>query len=296
MTRPQLNLKTALTALFVSMFALSVLQGGLAYSKLGGVAARTDELLDVQMPAIDEAHAIGLLLTRARLWQFRYMMAEDAAERSESSTKTSDFLAEAARKVEAYGTVAGRGDGKDARGDLVSRLDVLRSDWDRVRSIPAAHSAEALSFFRGQMNANYLAALTVARSLVDMRLAAGRSGATEIRTQQASAANSTLLMLGVSALVAAAATAFSLLAVSRPIARMAEAMLKLAAGDSASAIPYGGRRDEIGSMARAVAVFRDNLVRSRRIEDETAQARLAAEEQRRSAMRQVADDFERAVG
>ena len=49
-------------------------------------------------------------------------------------------------------------------------------------------------------------------------------------------------------------------------------------------------------MAAAVQVFKDNLIRTRELEAETAEARLAAEEQRKAGMRQMADSFETAVG
>ena len=46
---------------------------------------------------------------------------------------------------------------------------------------------------------------------------------------------------------------------------------RLAAGDAEVAIPGQERRDEIGDLAGSVVVFRDNLVRSRALEAETAQ-------------------------
>ena len=48
-------------------------------------------------------------------------------------------------------------------------------------------------------------------------------------------------------------------------------------------------------MANAVQVFKDNLIRTRALEDETALARAGAEAQRKAAMRDMADNFERAV-
>ena len=43
-------------------------------------------------------------------------------------------------------------------------------------------------------------------------------------------------------------------------------------------VPALGEDHEIGRMASAVQVFKDNLIRTRKLEEETAQARLAAEE------------------
>ncbi|RZM07399.1 MAG: HAMP domain-containing protein, partial [Sphingomonas sp.] len=114
---------------------------------------------------------------------------------------------------------------------------------------------------------------------------------------QIDAATATTYGAIVLALVAAcAAAAFSLLRVSRPIQAMTGVMSGLAAGQAEIAVPYGARRDEIGAMASAVQVFKENLIRTRKLEAETAQARLAAEAQRKAGMRRMADDFEAAVG
>ncbi|MCJ2131334.1 methyl-accepting chemotaxis protein [Methylobacterium sp. E-045] len=81
-----------------------------------------------------------------------------------------------------------------------------------------------------------------------------------------------------------------------PLAAITGMMQRLAAGDATQPVPGAGRRDEIGHMAASVEVFKDNLIRTRRLEEETALARASAEEQRKAGMRQMADGFERAVG
>ncbi|WP_267427107.1 methyl-accepting chemotaxis protein [Methylobacterium sp. GC_Met_2] len=84
--------------------------------------------------------------------------------------------------------------------------------------------------------------------------------------------------------------------VVRPVRAMTAFMTGLAAGDLSQEVPGVERRDEIGAMATAAQVFKDNLIRTRALEAETAQARLAAEQQRKTGMRQMADGFEAAVG
>ncbi|MBX5048975.1 methyl-accepting chemotaxis protein McpU [Rhizobium lentis] len=69
--------------------------------------------------------------------------------------------------------------------------------------------------------------------------------------------------------------------VIRPITAMTAAMQKLAAGDLSAAIPGEERRDQIGSMAEAVAVFKANAVDRERLEDEAEQGRSLTERERR---------------
>jgi methyl-accepting chemotaxis protein len=84
--------------------------------------------------------------------------------------------------------------------------------------------------------------------------------------------------------------------VIRPVAGMTAVMEKLAAGDTSVEVPSRDARDEIGSMAKAVEVFRQNaLDRIRLAAEQTEQAAQAARD-KRSAMMSLADGFERSVG
>ncbi|MCJ2065871.1 MCP four helix bundle domain-containing protein [Methylobacterium sp. J-088] len=84
--------------------------------------------------------------------------------------------------------------------------------------------------------------------------------------------------------------------ISSGIGSIVQPMQMLAEGNLAVAIPHQGTKTEIGTIADSVQVFKDGLIRMKALEAETAQARLAAEEQRKAGMRQMADGFEAAVG
>lgn len=51
--------------------------------------------------------------------------------------------------------------------------------------------------------------------------------------------------------------------ISRPIQNVTATMKQLASGDLSTEVPYSGRKDEIGDMAAAVAVFRQNAIEVR---------------------------------
>ena len=88
---------------------------------------------------------------------------------------------------------------------------------------------------------------------------------------------------------------FVVAGVMQPIDRTVAVMGRLAAGDASADVPYQGRGDEMGAIAAAVQVFKDNLIRTRALEADSAQTREDAAIQRRAAMREMADGFERAV-
>jgi methyl-accepting chemotaxis protein len=86
------------------------------------------------------------------------------------------------------------------------------------------------------------------------------------------------------------------LGVIKPVSRMTEVMQRLAEGKLESDIPSLARTDEIGSMARAVQVFKDSALRVKAMESEQAAFHDKLEADRKAAMYQVADGFEKAVG
>ncbi|MBR1200416.1 HAMP domain-containing protein [Bradyrhizobium sp. AUGA SZCCT0240] len=86
------------------------------------------------------------------------------------------------------------------------------------------------------------------------------------------------------------------LGVIRPMTRMTGVMARLAGGGLDIEIPSLKRTDEVGAMARAVQVFRENALRVQAMESEQAGLKLKAEEERKLAMSQVADGFEQAIG
>jgi methyl-accepting chemotaxis protein len=84
--------------------------------------------------------------------------------------------------------------------------------------------------------------------------------------------------------------------VIQPIVKMTEVMKRLAGGELASEIPSLDRKDEVGAMAGAVQVFKENAVRVRAMEAEQTLAAGKAEADRKVAMLEVAEGFEEAVG
>ena len=94
------------------------------------------------------------------------------------------------------------------------------------------------------------------------------------------------LTLGLGVLVAFAAMLFGS-SLSRPIVRMTDAMSELASGNLEAAIPAQDRSDEIGKMASAVQVFKDNAVESKRLAAETVQQQAAAEHEKEAQRARV---------
>ncbi|MDX5361159.1 MAG: methyl-accepting chemotaxis protein [Alphaproteobacteria bacterium] len=80
-----------------------------------------------------------------------------------------------------------------------------------------------------------------------------------------------------------------------PLAQITRAMGRLAGGDLDRPIPGLDRSDEIGAMARAVAVFRDNAREVQRLAAEREDIKRRAEAARKAELGALADQMEQTV-
>ncbi len=79
---------------------------------------------------------------------------------------------------------------------------------------------------------------------------------------------------------------------TNPIKDMVGAMKELADGNNVVSVPSLERADEIGDMAKAVQVFKENALEMERMEVESGKAKVRAEEEKKAAMNKLADDFD----
>jgi methyl-accepting chemotaxis protein len=112
--------------------------------------------------------------------------------------------------------------------------------------------------------------------------------------EAASTSSQRNLIIGASVILAAAALLAFLLGrgMSRPLTAITDVMNRLSSGDTDVTIPGGDRKDELGSMAGAVDVFRRNMIESRTLRDAQEAAKQQAELEKKALQRQMADRFE----
>jgi methyl-accepting chemotaxis protein len=112
--------------------------------------------------------------------------------------------------------------------------------------------------------------------------------------QTAATSSRQSLILATLAILAGAALSAFLLGrgLSRPLTAITVVMNRLSGGDVEVKIPSGERRDELGTMAQAVDVFRRNMLEARALREAQEGAKQQAEIERKALQRQMADRFE----
>ena len=126
--------------------------------------------------------------------------------------------------------------------------------------------------------------LEVAMS-IDGQLAAGHS-----------LANKIALFAALAAAFVALLTLIGARAVAGPIKHMTSAMKGISDGEQEVDVPAMGRHDEIGQMAQAVEVFKQNSIEMERLRREGEAQQHAAEQEKRQAAAAMAEAFDAEVG
>jgi methyl-accepting chemotaxis protein len=84
--------------------------------------------------------------------------------------------------------------------------------------------------------------------------------------------------------------------ITRPLGRMTAALKGLAAGDRSLQVPETVRRDEIGEMAKAAQVFKNNMIETEQLRAAQEVQKQQADRERRQVMLELAAKFETNIG
>jgi methyl-accepting chemotaxis protein len=125
-------------------------------------------------------------------------------------------------------------------------------------------TAEAMKFFITEVSAVGLKAESTIDKIVEINLSGADSAEQAGNLLYLTSRNFLIASIGFAILFALAAGYFLTSGVARPVKAMTEAMTRLAGGDIDVPIPAAGQRDEIGRMADAVGVFKQQAIENLR--------------------------------
>ncbi len=115
---------------------------------------------------------------------------------------------------------------------------------------------------------------------------------TEYEAASASSQRTQILGTIVILLVAASMAFFQGRGMSRPLTAITAVMNRISSGDTDVTIPGFDRKDELGTMAGAVDVFRRNMIEARALREEQEAAKQQSEIEKSALQRRMADRFE----
>jgi methyl-accepting chemotaxis protein len=292
-----ISIKAALTSLFILMIAISGGIGYLAITRIAHVNENVEAFANTWFPSRDLVGGVNSNTSDIRFLQAEHIITADPAEKKKIEGEMSKVTSDLAKNMQDYERIE--------HGSAEKRtFDAFKAKWtsyvqlhQRLLSLSTANNVQdAGNLYKGEMGTAYDEANELIDQLVDSARQGGKQAADEAQAEYESTRFLTMVVVSIGILIALGAMAFSFFGVSRPIEDITSSMSILAKGDTSKPIPFGDRRNEIGSMAGAVQVFKDNMIRARELEKEAEASKARAEAERKRDMGQMADQFERAVG
>jgi methyl-accepting chemotaxis protein len=134
------------------------------------------------------------------------------------------------------------------------------------------------------------------RDLVDVALKDAEAARSAIHAETAFSERLAGVLLALTIVLGVGLAVFSAISIRSPLRRVNDAMKALADGKLDVANNDQSRRDEIGSMARTLEVFRANTLEMHRLEAEKSEAEKHTALERQRLMSEVAEAFEAQVG
>jgi methyl-accepting chemotaxis protein len=173
-----------------------------------------------------------------------------------------------------------------------ARTNPLVAETIRMRE--AGDAAGAQTLLLEKVAPLFVEWLRVINVFIDHQEAANQTIGTQVKASAGGFQTVALLSLLFASILAVAAAALVGRSITLPVQRLSAVMRALAGGDHSRAIPGEGRSDEIGEMAGAVVVFRDNAVEREALENDAKRER-DRERQRQTQLDTLIAEFRQII-
>ncbi|MDR7029697.1 HAMP domain-containing methyl-accepting chemotaxis protein [Rhizobium rosettiformans] len=283
-----LKIKVVLPLLFAVVLTFGIGQGILAINFIGNVKEQVDVIGRERLPRTLAVARMNSTFAEVRR-DYAMLLNAEPGELDAVYAATKTALADRDAAFAAYEPMI-------TRPDTRARFDGMKTalaEYDRlaeqmVEFKRAGDEVAAKALFTGAMAENARTLVEIMNETIQANTALSDAAIATADEVSGSAINTTILSVVISGLIAAGAAFFSFARIVRPISSITGSMRGLAAGDTQTEIPFAGRQDEIGEMAAAVSVFRDNAIERAALERQAEETRSLSETERQAREAQKA--------
>jgi methyl-accepting chemotaxis protein len=154
---------------------------------------------------------------------------------------------------------------------------------------------QATGIFNKESMPLFQEAVAPLNELVQAKIKEGDAATAEASVSVSEHIRNGLIAAVLAGLIGVAAIVIFERTVLRLLVQMSALMETLAKGDHSVEIVGAERTDEIGMMAKSVAIFKDGMIEAERLRGQQEELRRKGEIEKRAAMHKLADDFEASV-
>lgn len=252
------------------------------------VNALLGELFEKDYPVVEAALKMQRLVIEMQDTAGEYMAEGNLEKLSVPRQEFSDLAAQATDFISVLTDLAETSEDTQDAADLLANFNDWVEGADKDEALFDTHrdmlNAEQRADTASKLFADDADIVASSLAVIADKADAKSDAADDIAAEVVHQANMAVLVAFAAVIMLAGGLIYMVLTkVTRPITSMTQAMRRLAEKDMSVDVPGVGRVDEIGGMADAVQVFKDNMIRA----DELAeQQRLSDERQRQEEERQ----------
>ncbi len=291
-----MKIRTKVIMAFAVVLSITAGIGGFSIQRLSTVNASADDIRTNWLPSVRLLGDVAMLTERVKSLQNMLMSTLPGTDMDKINGALAAAMDARVKAWKDYQKTITPGEEEKLAAEIEKQTAAYDALWDKVADMVKKGDRDGASQFN---SGDGLVVTGKLRDAIQADLDFNAKGADQVAQEGKDIYSSAFYwILGVLAI----AIAFSVFVasvlvtgVSRPITAMVDAMKKLASGDTSTAIPAQGRKDEVGAMADAVQVFKDNMITSARLEAEQ-KAEQGRKEQRQKAVDSYIQDFDKSVG
>lgn len=292
------KIKTLLQALSLISLLLALAAGVIVVRGIEVLNEGANHLYDDILPGLQAAEEMNAALADMRIGGGEHLMATTDQERDHAEKDIANAYAafsEWSVKYEKNIAPGAKEEKKhfDSVVVLVKQYEALNDNY--VAFSRASRDAEASALFRGKMAVLYNQIGVAMDNLIHENNAIADAVDAENHATYASLHK---VVIGIVLALITCSVISGLVAlflVIKPLAHIVDAMSVLAAGNTNTEVPFNDRTNEVGSMAKAVQVFKLNMIEANRLKAEQEAQKARTEAEKRAAMQTLADNFESGI-
>jgi len=267
--------------------------GVFALQRLDGVNRASADILNNALPATRVLGELAYHTMRFRQLEATYELALDAEAQAKEMASMRTVGEQAAKALQAFEPLAAQGEGHVLAEQMKQLWQAYAVQDGKLLT---ADHATSVGLYRGEMRTGF----NKFQDALQAEIALNRTHANQASDDATSLGHSTfawiLSALGLTALLCMIIGLSMIRSISTPITAITHVMRRLAKQDLSVEIFGTNRRDEIGSMAQAVEVFKQNAVERLRLEGEQKTQETRAVEVRHAALTNMAVRIETESG
>jgi two-component system OmpR family sensor kinase len=279
MRQPQ-SIRIHLAAVFLLFFSLVVILGSFSIWRLRNFDLLSADVAEIWLPTTRALGDLNNYTSDFRAIEGSNLLSSDPSEAAATEQQMADLdhtIAAAEREFERIRHDAAE---DDLYGQFKARWTDYRNIVDQMLVLSRNNRKDdALQIYGSSSRIAYNAASDTLGLLTDQAVASAEVASDRLGVAYRHAFWLIILGMAIAAVMVVAALIHISRFISAPLLDLADRMRRLAANDTNIDIPATKRQDEIGEMAQATVVFRNNAIELMRSQQMLARQAALLEEQ-----------------